>query len=168
MPNYFYDSIKQTNEERQVEDIFNEAIRKAFIKSKSDIITNPYKCDGFIVSDNIKLLVEYKFDVNLKDSLNRAKVLIQVIFYLKKFHENGDTLPNVIMVADRNEVFVIHSNLLIKYLDEEVDWNISPSIAHNKYNDITRKIALDDEINPFVYNIDNSFNFNDIEKRYAI
>ncbi len=165
MPNYFYDSIKQTNEERQVEDIFNEAIRKAFIKSKSDIITNPYKCDGFIVSDNIKLLVEYKFDVNLKDSLNRAKVLIQVIFYLKKFHENGDTLPNVIMVADRNEVFVIHSNLLIKYLDEEVDWNISPSIAHNKYNDITRKIALDDEINPFVYNIDNSFNFNDIEKK---
>ena len=121
MPNYFYDAMKQTHEERQVEDIFNEALKKAFIKSKSDIITNPYKCDGLVISDNIKLLVEYKFDVNLKDSFERAKVLIQVVFYLNKFYENGDALPNVVMIADRNEVFVLHSNQLMKYLDDDVD-----------------------------------------------
>lgn len=165
MPNYFYDAMKQTHEERQVEDIFNEALKKAFIKSKSDIITNPYKCDGLVISDNIKLLVEYKFDVNLKDSFERAKVLIQVVFYLHKFYENGDALPNVVMIADRNEVFVLHSNQLMKYLDDDVDWTVSPSTAHSKYNEITRRIALDNEINPFVYNIDNSFNFNIIEEK---
>ena len=157
--------MKQTSEERQVEDNFNEALTKAFLKP-NEIITNPHKCDGLIVSGNIQLLVEYKFNVNLKDSLERAKVLIQVVFYLKKFHTNGDSLPNVILIADKNEVFVMHSNPLIKYLDEELDWdNISPSTAHNKYNDITRKIALDEEINPFVYNIDNSFNFSEVEEK---
>lgn len=165
MPNYFYDAMKQTHEERQVEEIFNEALKKSFMKSKADIITNPYKCDGLIISDNIKLLVEYKFNVKLKDALERAKVIIQVVFYLKKFYENGDSIPNVIMIADRNEVFVLHSNPLIKYLDEEVDWSVSPSTAHNKYSNITRKIALDNEINPFVYNIDNSFNFDEIESK---
>ena len=164
MPNYFYDTMKQTHEEKQVEGIFNNVLKKAFLKP-NEIITNPYKCDGLIITDNIKLLVEYKFNVNLKDALERAKVLIQVVFYLKKFQENGDTPPNVIMIADRNEVFVLHYNSLVKYLDEEVDWAVSPSTAHHKYNDITRKIALDNDINPFVYNIDNSFNFDEIEKR---
>ena len=164
MPNYFYNTMKQTHEEKQVEGIFNNALKKAFLKP-NEIITNPYKCDGLIIADNIKLLVEYKFNVNLKDALERAKVLIQVVFYLKKFQENGDTPPNVIMIADRNEVFVLHYNSLVKYLDEEVDWAVSPSTAHHKYNDITRKIALDNDINPFVYNIDNSFNFDEIEKR---
>ena len=159
MPNPFFDALCKTTEERQVEDIYNDALKKAFFKSRNNIIRNDYNCDGLIISDSLKLLIEYKFDVNLKNEIERAKVIIQVIFYLKQFENNGDKIPNVIFIADKNEAFVLQSNSLIKYLDKNIDWNISPSSAHSHFPSIVREIAIDDEINPFVFDVDNSFNF---------
>ena len=65
------------------------------------------------------MLIEYKPDEILKNKVSRAKVLIQVIFYLKRFEQNGMVLPNVCMVGDINECFVMHTNELLKYLDED-------------------------------------------------
>jgi hypothetical protein len=49
----------------------------------------------------------------LSNRVARAKVLTQVLFYIKRFEIAGQILPNVIMVGDVNECFVIHSNEII-------------------------------------------------------
>ena len=89
----------------------------------------------------------------------RAKVLIQVVHYLKKFEENGEILPNVCLVGDVNECFVLHTNPLLKYLDADCDWSIAPSKAYGADVDTMLAIAEDDEINPFVFCVDENFSF---------
>lgn len=131
MQNSFYNRIKIAKEEREVESIYNEELNLYFAP---DIIEHPYKCDGYILKNNINLLIEYKYDVCLKTKAHQAKVLVQVIYYLKQFELNGKKLPSVVLVGDINECFVLHVNDLINYLDfEGVDWTISPSNAY-KYN----------------------------------
>ena len=45
------------------------------------------------------LLMEFKYSANLNNKLNRAKVLTQIIYYLKRFEENGEVIPNVVLVG---------------------------------------------------------------------
>lgn len=158
----FYDKIKDAVIERQVEDVYNEGINLYF--PSKDGITYPFNCDGFVDTKTengkvLKLIIEYKLDEALANNVSRAKVLIQVIYYLKKFEQNGWMLPNVCMVGDKNECFVLHCNSLLKYLDEEANWNISPSNAASANPEFVLKIANDEEINPFVFNIDKDFSF---------
>ena len=158
----FYDKIKDATIERQVEDVYNEGINLYFPTPNG--IEYPFACDGFVdtKSDNkkvLKLIIEYKFNEMLNNTVSRAKVLVQVIYYLKRFEENGQILPNVCMVGDKDECFVMHTNELLKYLDENVDWNISPSNAANANHDLVRKLSQDTSINPFVFNIDANFSF---------
>lgn len=157
MKNDFYNRIKIAKEEREVESIYNEELNLYFAP---DIIEHPYKCDGYILKNNINLLIEYKYDVCLKTKAHQAKVLVQVIYYLKQFELNGKKLPSVVLVGDINECFVLHVNDLINYLDfEGVDWTISPSNAY-KYNvPMLNAIVSDDKINPFVYDINENFSF---------
>ena len=51
-----------------------------------------------------------KFDELMSNRVIMAKVIVQVLYYLKMFEINGEILPNVIMAADKNECFVIHAN----------------------------------------------------------
>ena len=158
----FYDKIKDATIERQVEDVYNEGINLYFPTQNG--IEYPFKCDGYVdtKSDNkkvLKLIIEYKFNEMLNNTVSRAKVLVQVIYYLKLFEENGQILPNVCMVGDKDECFVMHTNDLLKYLDENVDWSISPSNAANANHDLVRKLSQDTSINPFVFNIDANFSF---------
>ena len=159
----FYEEIKYAKIEREVEDVYNKGIELYFTKGTNLQIEHPHACDGCLEKDLfLKLLIEYKYDEELQNEVSRAKVLVQVLYYLKRFEENGEKLPNVIMVGDINEVFVIHSNSLIDYLDENVDWSIAPSNAHEKNPDLVMKIAKDETINPFIFAVDNKFSFKDV------
>lgn len=165
----FYEEIKSAIIEREVEDVYNKGINLYFPEVN---ITHPFACDGFLdtkTSNNkiLKLIIEYKLDELLASKTGRAKVLIQVVFYMKQFEMNGIILPNVCMVGDKNECFVIHTNSLLKYLDEDVDWSVAPSTSHLKYPDFVLKIANDEEINPFVFNIDESFSFKDVAQKIS-
>lgn len=158
----FFEKIKDAKIERSVEDVYNEGINLYFPTEKG--IEYPFACDGFVdtKTDNgkiLKLIIEYKFDEMMSNSVSRAKVLVQVIYYIKKFEQNGMILPNVCMVSDKNECFVMHTNCLLKYLDEKIDWEISPSTAAATNPDLVLKISKDDEINPFIFNVDNDFSF---------
>ena len=113
----------------------------------------------------LKFVAEYKYDVNLKDAYAQAKVLCQVLFYLKKFIKNGQPCPNVCMVGDKNECFVMHTNPLTRYINEDVDWNISPSAAYKVYPELVEKIANDENIHPWVYDINDKSSFDDISKK---
>ena len=162
----FYDEIKNAIIEREVEDVYNKGINLYF----PDInITHPFACDGLIETKHnnkiLKLIIEYKLDELLNNSVSRAKVLIQVIYYLKKFETNGLLLPNVCMVGDKNECFVMHTNNLLEYLDEDIDWNIAPSNAAMKNPDLVMKIAKNENINPFIFNINNDFSFSHVVEK---
>lgn len=161
----FYEQIKNATNERQVEDVYNEGIRRYF---KAEI-KNPFQCDGYIdckteSGNPLRLIIEYKYNENLDKPVSRAKVLAQVLFYLKKFEEHGSILPNVCLVGDLDECFVIHTNALLKYLDEDIDWSVAPSKAAELNLDLVQKISEDADINPFVFVlvVDSNFSFKEV------
>lgn len=164
--------IKLCTQEREVEDVYNEGLSFYFPKS---VIEHPYNCDGYLqtsvsIGKLLKLIIEYKYNYDLNRKTILAKILIQVIYYLKKFENNGALfLPNVVMVGEKKGCFVLHTNSLIKYLDYPLDWNIAPSNAGEKYPDLVLEITQNEEINPFVFSIDDSFDFKCvIEKIYDL
>ena len=115
----FCEEIKNALVERQVEDTYNKGINLYFPTDKG--IEYPFACDGFVdtKTDNgkvLKLIIEYKFNEIMTSSVARAKVLVQVVYYIKRFEQNGMVLPNVCMVGDKDECFVMHTNELLKYL----------------------------------------------------
>ncbi len=163
----FYDRIKDAKIEREVEDVYNEGISRYF---KNIPITHPYACDGFIdtvtaVGKKLRLLIEYKYDENFNTSADKAKVLAQVVYYLKQFEQNGQALPNVVFVGDINECFVLQSNCLLPYLDGEYDWSIAPSSASKSNPQLVLQLSNDAEINPFVFVIDENFSFQNVANR---
>ena len=156
----FYDAIKDVIDERGVETPYKNGLKLYFPNTD---YTYPFKCDGYmepVVNGNkFRLIIEYKLDELLNDKSGKAKVLIQVIWYLKKFELDGKIIPNVCLVGDKNECFALHTNPLLKYLDEDVDWGTAPSQAYVTYPELVVKIANDAEINPFVFIVDENFSF---------
>lgn len=163
----FFDKIKDAKIERTVEDVYNEGINLYF---PTKGIEYPFACDGFVdtKTDNgkvLKLIIEYKFNEMMSNSVARAKVLVQVVYYIKRFEQNGMILPNVCMVGDKDECFVMHTNELLKYLDEDVDWKISPSEAADKNPDLVLKVSQDTNINPFIFSVDENFSFKAVAEK---
>lgn len=155
----FYDKVHYSKIEREVEDIYNEFLQNHF---KDVQIEHPYACDGLITKDNLKLIMEYKYDYDFNSKVSQAKVITQVLFYLKRFENNGDIIPNVILIGDINECFIMHTNEIVKYLDKDLDWKIAPSGAAEKNPDLVLEISNDETLNPFVFNIDENFQFDSI------
>lgn len=103
----FFDKIKVSTIERQVEDCYNEGISFYFKEMNGDPIkfTYPYSCDGIIETKTkegklIKLLMEYKFNMDFTNRVARARVIVQTLFYMKRFEIDGLKLPNVILIGD--------------------------------------------------------------------
>ena len=159
--------LSRASIEREVEDAYNEGI--AFYFPNCDI-GHPYACDGCIEttldgSRMLKLVIEYKFDTSLSSRMDRAKVLAQVVYYMKRFEEDGSPVPNVVFVGDRNECFTLGSEPLVKFLSEKVDWTVAPSVAAEKNPGMVLRIAEDDRINPFVFDVDEGFDFGAVVDR---
>ena len=153
----FYKQIKSAVIEREVEDVYNKGISLYF----TDDIKHPFACDGLIdmVTENnkmLKLIIEYKLDETLTSKVVRAKVIAQVLFYLKRFENDGMILPNVCLIGDINECFCFHTNDILPYLDEDVNWSLAPSSASD-CTDLVLKIANDENINPYIFDIDENF-----------
>ena len=114
----FFEEIKSSLIEREVEDVYNKGISLYFPNVD---IKHPFACDGLIDTKQngklLKLIIEYKYDEDFVSKMVRAKVISQVLFYVKQFELNGMVLPNVCLVGDINECFVFHTNSILKYLD---------------------------------------------------
>lgn len=157
--------------EKDVESTYRSYLEK-YYKTK---VESPYDTDGLLkttlnfdkVSKKLILIMEYKLNENFNSSINVSKVLVQVLYYIKKFEENGDDFPNIVLVGDRKTAFVLHSNGLLKYLKEGVDWSIAPSEAarHVSTGALIQKINNDEDINPFIFNINPDFDFNQVTNR---
>ena len=163
-----FESIGNTTVEREVEETYNRAFRQFFPGIE---ISHPCMCDGYFeamtekrrqtnsTSNNIRLLMEYKYDTDMSSNYDRSKVIIQTIFYLKRFENEGRILPNIIFIGDKNECFILHVNDVLKYLSEDVDWTTAPSGAASAYPDFVLKISSDEAITPFVFDVDSDFDF---------
>lgn len=167
----FYDLIKNATIEKDVENVYTQGINLYFPNVQ---VEHPFACDGFVDTKNdkgklLKLIIEYKFNEDFTSKTIRAKVITQVLYYMKRFEQNGFILPNVVMVGDVNECFVFHTNDIISYLDEDLDWSIAPSKAHEHNADLIYKLANDENINPFIFVIDEKFSFKSvIDKIYDL
>lgn len=160
----FIEELSLAKEEREVDFIYDKYIQKIFNVNE---ITHPFKCDGLIDIENkegrkLKILFEYKYNFDFNKKYDIAAVLIQVLFYLKKFEKAGHTLPNVIFIGDVNECFVMTTNALIKYLDEDVDWNHAPSNAKFVNSELINKLISDENIAPFIFEIKEGFNWKNV------
>lgn len=155
--------IKNSTVEREVEAVYNQGLTMYFPEIELKDIKHTFACDGLIETivnkRRLKLLIEYKFDETLKNRITASKILTQILFYMKKFEMNGMILPNVIMVADINECFVMHTNSLVPYLDEDINWDIAPSKAHHNNPELISKLANDSNIVYFVYDVNENFSF---------
>lgn len=137
--------------EKDVENLYRQYLTKKF----GDIVfTSPFGCDGFGESKkhNIRLLCEFKDNLDLTSKVNQVKVLSQVIYYIKKFEVSGKVLPTVIFVGDRNECFLVHTNDIFGYLSMDLDWSIAPSNAHTNIELVSQMID-DEKIAPHVFSV---------------
>ena len=131
--------------------------RQYFTRKISDMVfTSPFGCDGLgeSKSQKLRVLCEFKDDLDLSTKSGQVKVLAQTVYYIKKFEISGIILPTVVFVGDKNECFVIHVNDLFKYLSMDLDWSIAPSNAH-KNLELVNEMMLDENINPHVFSIHN-------------
>ncbi|MDG1949935.1 MAG: hypothetical protein P8J32_03910, partial [bacterium] len=110
--------------EKDVENIYRNEF-ESLIKGIG--ITSPHGGDGLLEFLNkemssLRLLLEFKLDEDFKKKLSQCSVLVQCVYYIKKYEDAGQKLPNVIFVGDRNECFALHTNAVVKYLGHELDW----------------------------------------------
>ena len=129
------------------------AYRYAFLNQYKDFeITSPFGCDGFGVSktNKIRVLLEFKDDLDLSNKTELAKVIAQSIYYTKKFYDQGTIPPSTVFIGDRNECLTFHVNDILPYLELDLDWSIAPSSAHRNI-DLISKISDDENIRPFVF-----------------
>lgn len=173
MKKLFYNQIKNATEERDIELVYKNNISANFRNSK---ITYPFKCDGYLeenlmyddIHKVLRLIMEFKYGLDFNNDIDRAKVLVQVIFYLKQFALRGNRdymdIPNVILAGDKTTCFVISSSDVEMYLERNLDWKTAPSEAPNKYKDLTIEISNNKLINPIIFNVDKSFKFENVVK----
>lgn len=159
--------LTATTIERQVEDIYNEALKKAFPSIKLEY---PFACDGYCEFEasgkTHRLLIEYKFDEDFSSKATRSKVLVQVLAYMKRLEDTGRPLPTVVLVADKNECFVLHANDLVKWLSfEGVKWDAAPSGMADANPDLVLAFAEDETRNAFVFDINEDFDFDDAAQK---
>jgi hypothetical protein len=150
--------------EKDVENFWRAQLMKLFPSGK---MTSPFNTDGYLEDDGgkVTVLFEAKYEQNLNDKLSQVSVLSQTLFYLKKFEKSGQRLPRVVFIADKNEAFAIHTNSLVKYLDFPLDWNSAASSSSRLNPELIAKMAQDESIVPFVFNVIEGFNFVAIQKK---
>ena len=138
--------------EKDVENIYRHNFLKRF---KDMTISSPFGCDGFGESklNKVRVLMEFKDNINLSNKLELVKVLAQSVFYIKRFYDKGMIPPSTVFIGDRNECLTVHVNDLIKYLDMEIDWSVAPSSA-GTLSELVLAMMKDESIHPFVYNSD--------------
>lgn len=142
------------------------AYRAEFLKLlKEANITSPFGVDGLLEFTNVRSLLEFKYQEDLKHKLSQCGILVQALYYLKKFEDAGHKLPNVIFVGDINECFAIHTNAIIKYLSHHIDWKIAPSSANKSNPELIQAMVDDVDILPFVFDVKDDFDLKTVVEK---
>lgn len=164
--NFFRSQLKHAVIEKDVEVAYKAIFQEYYGVS----FPSPYGSDGYIelaqqslFDDELRLLLEVKFGLDLTRAKERAKIAAQAIYYLKKFEQDGKQLPKVIVGGDENQMFTIYAPKLKSYLAEPYNWDIAPSSAWKDNEDLYRKLLDDRNLNVYVFDINsNAFDINNV------
>ncbi|GFZ27427.1 hypothetical protein [Lactobacillus corticis] len=176
--------IKGTKQEDNVQAQWYAVLNYCFAdyKENKDYATHIEKLlqtDGLMFVRNItvsmNLITEFKSDVSMSKRLEQEKILAQVIYYLKRIEEHiaeGNTLhlemPNVVLAADVDQVFVINARVLWDYLKLPLgaDWEkLNPRYVYDNLEPkiLYERLEEDRNINPYVYDVEaKDFDVNDV------
>jgi hypothetical protein len=144
--------------EMDVQDRYRVAFRNAF---KDIIFESNYNTDGIAYSKSNKLtmIVEQKYGYNFMNLKDRARVVSQVIKYVKNIHDTDATkVPKVAVIGDENETFVLPVSDIINYISiKDYQWELSPSSMYK--DEVLINDLIEDEIvrNLYIYNPNNEF-----------
>ncbi len=163
--------LKQLETAKVEKDVEN-AYRSIFSKNYDSTFSSPHGSDGYLepnkgslLTDDtraLRLLLEVKWRKNFEDG-DRVRLLVQAIYYLKKFQQEGILLPNVIVGGDENEMFTMYAPKLYGYLKEAHDWSIAPSSAGTENEKLFRSLNEDDNVRDiFVFRVDKNFDINEV------
>lgn len=152
-----YKLLEPASLEKDVETAYTQVIKWYY---PNDGIYHPCGCDAYL---SYELLIEYKYDVNLKSKRDVCKVLSQIVFYLRRLREDGLKLPSGILIGDVNECIVLEAEPLFKYIHLDIDWSIRPSDAY-KVDKLMNHLIEDPNINSDVFDIKPGFNFKSVCK----
>lgn len=165
----FKRALKSFKDEADIENAYRTIFRKKFVENIQGAIFNrPFNTDGYLQSGELvlvlRLLMEIKQGYNLMESMDRTKIIVQVIYYLKAFEKAGQELPNVIFGGDEDQMFVVYAPVLFEYLkNDEFDWNIAPSSAWKENINLVRMLNDDANLSSFVFDIHSkNFDINDV------
>lgn len=120
MAKRLYDVLSKCNDEEEVKSEFAK-----YFKLK--LITHKYKIDLYTNST----LFEFKHDRNLSSGKERAKVVAQTLYYVRKlkFGSSTDPVPELICVVDKNEGFFIKTSDFHQFYNASAkyDWDRAAS-----------------------------------------
>jgi hypothetical protein len=127
--------------------------------------TSPHGTDGYAQWATVRLLLEAKYDLDLKSRVAACGVLGQALLYVKKFEAAGEVLPNVILVGDKDECFVLSTDSVRGFLNLPIDWTVAPSKGSPE---LTRALVSGVNVLPFVHAVDDKFRFKDLVERIEV
>ena len=76
--------LDEAKTEKDVENAYRAEIAQCLPNAK---ITSPFGSDGFVEFETVRLLLEAKYDWDMKHKTDSCKALGQLVFYLKKFEK---------------------------------------------------------------------------------
>jgi hypothetical protein len=163
----FYEKLNNSTSEKEVSDEYIENLKRYIYCEK---VTYIYNCDGYIEGkikyDNdkrvIKLLMEFKKNKKFHNKRDKCEVILQALYYIKDFINKSCTAPEVLLIGDKNTCFVMSIKDISHYIDMNIDWTIKPSSAFIFNKELIEVMIKDENINPFVFNINDSFQFKDV------
>ncbi|MBT9671115.1 hypothetical protein GPK34_03605 [Secundilactobacillus kimchicus] len=165
-----FSQLNSASVEKDVENAWRSIFENFFIKLRPKssgerfVMSSPYNTDGFIVDESgsllfsLRLLMEFKQGTDLTKSSDRARIVAQIIHYMKKFEQNGVGLPNIVVGADENQAFVLVASNFQKYLQKDYKWDIAPSAAYKEDLELMKDLALDANLSVFPFQfVDGNF-----------
>lgn len=120
MAKSLYNILSKCNDEEEVKSEFAK-----FFKMK--LVTHKYKID--LYTNNT--LFEFKHDRNFKSKTERAKVVAQTLYYVRKlkFGSSTDPVPETICIVDKNEGFFVRTKDFHQFYNASAkyDWDRAAS-----------------------------------------
>lgn len=115
--------------------------------------------DGYAEWKNTRFLLEAKLEENLKSRRDACNVLAQAVFYIRRFMDAGQALPTVVMIADKNECFVVATAALEKHTQMKIDWSSAPSKGNAN---LSAALMKDEDLRFFVHPVAVGFELEDV------
>ena len=154
-------SLSRAVNEKDVENAYRAAVTE--VVGVPVAWTSPHQTDGVAAwttpPATVRLLLEAKFQQDLKARASACNVLGQMILYLKRFEAAGDVMPNVLLVGDKDECFVLATDAVRGFLSLDIDWSVAPSKGSPE---LTRALVQGVNLMPYVYDTTGTFHFRDV------